>query len=192
MNFSEIEASIEALLFSMGKEIKIRELAQVLEISEKDVDSVVDIMANKYEEEGRGLTIIKLENSVQMATKKKYYEYIKKLNNKVKDYSLTPVHIETLAIIAYKQPVTRGMVEEIRGVNSTHAINKLIEYNLVEEVGRLDAPGRPFLFGTTKDFLRGFGIKDVDELPKISEEKLKEIEEEVGVSSDENTETTSE
>ncbi len=177
--FSEMESAIEAILFSVGDAVKISQLATVLEIGEDDVVKIVEIMTDKYEQQKRGMTIIRLEDSFQMATKKEYYDYVRKINNKIKDYSLTDVLIETLAIIAYKQPVTKSMIEEIRGVNSSHSVNKLVEYKLVEEVGRLDGPGRPILFGTTKEFLRGFGIERVEELPAISEEIMTKIKGEV-------------
>ncbi len=177
--FGEMESAIEAILFSIGDAVKIEELANVLEISEEDVIRIVEIMADKYEQQRRGMTIIRLEDSFQMVTKKAYYDYVRKINNEIKDYSLTDVLIETLAIIAYKQPITKSMIEQIRGVNSNHAVNKLVEYHLVEEVGRLDGPGRPILFGTTKDFLRGFGLEKVDELPTISDEIMTKIKGEV-------------
>ncbi len=177
--FSELEGAIEAILFSIGDAVKIDELAFALDMSHDDLIKVVDIMIDKYEQTGRGVTIIRLEDSFQMVTKKHYYDYVKKVNTKIKEYSLTDVLIETLAIIAYKQPITKSMIESIRGVNSNHAVNRLIEYHLVEEVGRLDAPGRPILFATTKDFLRSFGIENVDELPTISDEVINKIKGEV-------------
>ncbi len=177
--FSEIQGAIEAVLFSVGDAIKIDKLAFALNISKDELIKEVENMVIKYDEQNRGITIIRLQDSFQMATKKQYYDYIKKISTKIKDYTLTDVLIETLAIIAYKQPITKSMVESIRGVNSNHAVNKLVEYKLVEEVGRMDGAGRPILFGTTKDFLRGFGIEKMDELPTISDEVMNKIKGEV-------------
>ncbi len=177
--FSNMESALEAILFAIGDAVKITELAEVLEISEDDVVKIVEIMSDKYESSSRGVSIIRLDDSFQMVTKKAYYEYVRKINNKIKDYTLTDVLIETLAIIAYKQPITKSMIEEIRGVNSNHAVNKLIEYKLVKEVGRLDAVGRPILFGTTNEFLRGFGLEKMDELPQLSDEIMNKIKGEV-------------
>ena len=129
------------------------------------------------------MRILELENSFQMCTKKEMYEYLIRIAKQPKKYVLTDVLLETLSIIAYKQPVTKLEVEKIRGVKSDHAVNKLVEYNLVCETGRMDAPGRPLLFGTTEEFLRRFGIQSVEELPVMNPEQVEtlktEAEEEV-------------
>ena len=119
---------------------------------------------------------MELEDSYQMCTKKEMYEYLIQIAKQPRRYHLTDVVLETLSIIAYKQPVTRLEIEKIRGVKSDHAVNKLIEYDLIAEVGRLDAPGRPILFGTTEEFLRRFSVQSVDELPKIAPEKIEKEE----------------
>ena len=118
---------------------------------------------DKYKEEDRGIAIIELEDSYQMCTKKEMYEYLIRIAKQPKRYVLTDVVLETLSIIAYKQPITKIEIEKIRGVKSDHAVNKLVEFNLVTEVGRLDTPGRPILFGTTEEFLRRFSVQSVDE-----------------------------
>ncbi len=135
-------------------------------------------MMDKYEAEDRGIRIIELENSFQMCTKKETYEYLIKVAKQPKRYVLTDVALETLSIIAYKQPVTRLEIEKIRGVKSDHAVNKLIEYGLVCEVGRLDAPGKPILFGTTEEFLRRFSVQSIDDLPSLNPEQMETFKEE--------------
>ena len=134
------------------------------------------------------MRIIELENSFQMCTKTDMYEYLIKVARQPRKYVLTDVQLETLSIIAYKQPVTKMEIEKIRGVSSDHAVNKLVEYHLVCELGRLDAPGRPLLFGTTEEFLRSFGVHSIDDLPVLSpvqvEEFKQEAEEEMHVKLD--------
>lgn len=129
-------------------------------------------MMDKYEAQDRGIRIIELENSFQMCTKTEMYEYLIRIAKQPRRYTLTDVQLETLSIIAYKQPVTKLEIEKIRGVKSDHAVNKLIEYNLVCELGRLDAPGRPLLFGTTEEFLRRFSVHSLDELPSPNPEQV--------------------
>jgi len=179
MNFSKTEAAIEAILFSMGEAVPTRKIAEAIELSVDDVYQVLLNMKDKYDEHERGVMLLEIDESFQMCTKRDYYEQVKKVNFKLKEFILTDVLIETLSIVAYKQPVTRAQIEAIRGVNSNHAVNKLIEYNLVCEVGRLEVPGKPILFGTTKDFLRGFGLQSVKELPELGAEALSHLKEEV-------------
>ena len=135
-------------------------------------------MMDKYEAEDRGVRIIELEDAFQMCTKKEMYEYLIRVAKQPKKYVLTDVLLETLSIIAYKQPVTKLEVEKIRGVKSDHAVNKLVEYNLVCERGRLDAPGKPILFGTTEEFLRRFSVQSVDDLPSLNPEQVESFKEE--------------
>ena len=130
---------------------------------------------DKYAEEDRGIQVIELENSYQMCTKKEMYEHLILLAAQPKKQVLTDVLLETLSIIAYKQPITKIEIEKIRGVKSDHAVNKLVEYNLVCELGRKDAPGRPLLFGTTEEFLRCFGVQSIDDLPTLSQDKMEEF-----------------
>ncbi len=169
------EAAIEAILFSMGEAVSLKELSNVLELDDKTVEKIIANMMDKYDDEGRGIRIIKLENSYQLCTKNEHYDVLSKLVNMPKKHNLTDSLMETLSIIAYKQPVTRQEIEAIRGVSCVHAINKLVEYNLVCEVGRLDAIGRPILFGTSEDFLRCFGVSSMDELPIITPDKIEDF-----------------
>ena len=125
----------------------------------------------------RGITITELENAYQMCSNPDYYDYLIRIAKTPRKYVLTDALLETLSIIAYKQPVTRLDVEKIRGVNCDHAINRLIEFDLVKELGRLDAPGRPLLFGTTEQFLRSFGVKSLEDLPEINPMQVAEFKE---------------
>ena len=150
----------------------------VLQIDGKTVQKILDDMMVRYEEEDRGIKIVKLENAYQLCTKNEYYDILSSLVNIPKKHSLTDSLMETLSIVAYKQPVTRQEIEAIRGVSCVHAINRLVEYNLITEVGRLDAVGRPILFGTTEDFLRCFGVSSMDELPSITPDKIERFRQE--------------
>ena len=120
----------------------------------------------------RGISIIELEDSYQLCTKPDLYEYLIKVAKAPRKYVMSDTLLETLSIVAYKQPVTRLEVEKIRGVSCDHAINRLLEFNLIQELGRLDAPGRPLLFGTTEEFLRTFGVKSLGDLPTLNQEQL--------------------
>lgn len=172
------EAAIEAVLFSMGEAVPIKDLASVLSIDEKTLEKILSDMMLRYEEEDRGIKIVKLEHSYQLCTKNEFYDILSGLVNIPKKHSLTDSLMETLSIVAYKQPVTRQEIEAIRGVSCVHAINRLVEYNLITEVGRLDAIGRPILFGTTEDFLRCFGVSSMDELPSITPDKIERFKQE--------------
>ena len=179
----EQEAVVEAVLFTMGRSVEIRQLAAALETGEPEAEAAAERLKARYEESVCGMQVLRLENSYQMCTRTGYYENLIRVAAAPKKQVLSDVVLETLAIIAYKQPVTRQEVEKIRGVNSDHALNRLVEYGLVGEAGRLDAPGRPILFGTTEEFLRNFGVRSTEELPSIQpdlmEEMKSEAEEEV-------------
>ncbi len=184
----KIEAAIESILFTMGDSVELSKIAAAIEHDEDTTKKIIYNMMDKYESEDRGIQIIELENSFQMCSKAETYEYLIKVAKQPKKQILTDVLLETLSIIAYKQPITKVEIEKIRGVKSDHAVNKLVEYNLVCELGRLDAPGRPLLFGTTEDFLRSFGVQSLDDLPIMNQDKLEdfkmEAEEEIQLSLD--------
>lgn len=169
------EAVIEAILFTMGESVSIAKLAEVIEENVKTTKAILADMAVKYESSERGIAILQLEDSVQLCTKGEFYEYLIKIAKAPRKLSLTDSVLETLSIIAYKQPVTRLEIERIRGVNSDHAVNRLLEFDLITEVGRMDAPGRPILFGTTEQFLRSFGVKSLDELPELNAEQIEDF-----------------
>ena len=131
----------------------------------------------KYQEENRGISIIELDGVYQMCTKGEMYEYLIKVAKSPRKYVLTDTVLETLSIIAYKQPVTRLEIEKIRGVSCDHAVNRLVELDLIKELGRLDAPGRPLLFGTTEQFLRSFGVRSLEDLPSLNPEQIEDFKE---------------
>ncbi len=169
------EAVIEGILFAAGGSVEKARLAEVLGISKEQAVDLIHRMMERYRQEDRGIQIIEVEESVQMCTKKELYEYLIQIVKQPKPHVLTDVLLETLSIVAYKQPITRVEIEKIRGVSCAHAINKLVEYNLVCELGRLDAPGRPLLFGTTEEFLRNFGVHSIEELPALNQDQLEEF-----------------
>ena len=169
MNMIEYESIIEALLFAAGEPVETRDLASALEIDIRTTQSLVDNLICKYEAEKRGITIAALDGSFQMCTNPRHFEYVKKVFGNTRKKPLTPALLETLAIIAYKQPITKGQIEHIRGVNADHSVNKLVEYMLVNESGRADTPGKPVLFATTDEFLKHFGISSLSQLPALED-----------------------
>lgn len=183
MDEKKLMAVIEAVLFAMGDSVELSTLGHVLELSEQEIRRVIARMNDRYKRADRGIYIAELENAVQLCTKPNLYEYLIKVAKAPRKYVLTDTLLETLSIIAYKQPVTRLEVEKIRGVSCDHAVNRLLEFNLIQELGRLDAPGRPLLFGTTEEFLRAFGVKSLGELPVLNPEQVedfrKQAEEEI-------------
>ncbi len=166
---------IEGILFAMGDSVEVERIASALGISIEQTEKELEALAYKYEQSGRGIRLLKLENSYQMCTASEIYEYLIRIAKQPKKQVLTDVLMETLSIIAYKQPVTKAEIEKIRGVSCDHAVSKLVEYNLVEELGRLEAPGRPMLFGTTEDFLRSFGVTSLSELPVLNPVQVEEF-----------------
>lgn len=175
MDREKCKAILEAILFTMGNSVEVSRLAEVIETDVKTTKEILKEMKEDYDNSGRGISIMELEDSVQLCTKGEYYDYLIKIAKTPKRYTLTDTVLETLSIIAYKQPVTRQEIERVRGVSCDHAVNKLLEYDLIMEVGRMDAPGRPLLFGTTEQFLRSFGVSSIDELPEIDHVKIEEF-----------------
>lgn len=171
----QAKAAIEAILFAMGESVEISRLADAIGEDVKSTGEILEEMAGEYEQEGRGIGITRLDNAVQLCTKAEMYEYLIRIAKAPRKMILTDTVIETLSIIAYKQPITRVEIERIRGVSCDHAINKLLEYDLITELGRLDAPGRPLLFGTTEQFLRSFGVASLEELPELSTVQIEEF-----------------
>ena len=160
------EAQIEAILFTMGESVEITKIAKALELKPGEVKKIVKSMQEKMNDSSRGTKIIELDGAYQMCTKQPRKQV------------LTDVLMETLSIIAYKQPITKSEIERIRGVKSDFAVNKLVEYELVQEVGRMDTPGRPLLFGTTEEFLRRFGVESADSLPMVNPDVIEEFKQE--------------
>ena len=173
------EAAISAVLFAMGDSVEYKKLASAIGYSVEETIEFVHEMQRKYERDKNfGLTIVELEGSVQMCSKTEMYEYLIKVAKIPKNMHLSDTALETLSIIAYKQPVTKAEIEKIRGVSCDHPINRLLEFNLITELGRLQAPGRPILFGTTEQFLRSFGVKSIEDLPDIAPDRLEEFKKE--------------
>ena len=177
MKLNEQEAIIEAVLFAAGEAVQVKEIALAIGLEIEETISIIRGLIEKYKSEKRGMQIIEVSTTFQMCTNLEYFKNIKNIYEAPRKKQLTPAILETLAIIAYKQPVTRGLIEEIRGVNSDKAVNKLIEYNLVAEKGRLDAPGKPILFGTTDEFLKYFGFTNLEGLPTVEEVSKEDISE---------------
>lgn len=169
------QATIEAILFTMGDSVPVKDIAMALDEEEQFAREIISEMQVFYAKSDRGIQIVELDDSVQLRTKDEYYDALIKIATVPKKNVLTDALLETLSIVAYKQPVTRLDVEKIRGVNSDHCINRLVEYGLICEVGKLDAPGRPLLFGTTEQFLRSFGVKSIDDLPEMNQDLLNDF-----------------
>lgn len=175
MKVKELEAAVEAILFACGDSVEVSKIAKAIEQDTETTAKLIRNMMDRYEAEDRGVRIVELDGSFQMCTKTEMYDYLVKIAKQPRKLELTDVVLETLSIIAYKQPVTKLELEQIRGVKCDHAVNKLVEYNLVKELGRLDAPGRPILFGTTEEFLRNFGVQSLAELPPVSRIKMEDL-----------------
>lgn len=174
METNKAKGIIESILFAAGREVKINELMSALELSSDEIIGLVDSMKLEYEKENRGIQIINVDGSYQLCTKKENYEYIYPVFDKRSKPNLSQAAIETLSIIAYNPKITRAEIESIRGVNSDGTIYKLLDYNLIEDSGKLDAPGRPTTYSTTKEFLRMFGLESLEQLPDLPRYKLDE------------------
>lgn len=171
----ELQGKIEGILFAVGESLAVKDIAEALEEKESVIKEVIDEMKTFYATKERGIQIVTLEDRVQLRTKDDYYDDLIKIATTPKRNVLTDSVLETLAIVAYKQPVTRIDIEKIRGVNSDFGINKLLEYGLIKELGRLDAPGRPLLFGTSEQFLRVFNVDSIEDLPQISTDLIEDF-----------------
>ncbi len=169
MDKREIKSIIEALLFVWGDPLSLKDIANVLEIKEKDLESIIDEMINEYDYERRGVRINKIRNSYQLGTRPEHFDWIKKLCVPKGKKNLSNAAMETLSIIAYRQPITKVEIEAIRGVRCDRAIETLIDREIIEEKGRLERTGRPIIYGTTNKFLQYFGLKNLKELPPLSE-----------------------
>ena len=177
MALEEIQrkAEIEGILFALGEPVELERLAAALCCETKVIQNDLVEMAEEYQKKERGIQLIEVNGSYQLCTKPSVYEALERITKVPKKYVLTDTLLETLSIIAYKQPVTKVEIDSIRGVRSDHAVNKLIEYNLVCEIGRKNTPGTPIVFGTTEEFLKSFGISSLEELPIVNPEKLEDF-----------------
>ena len=181
MDLKKLQAVIEAVLFTLGKQVEIKKLAEVAEVTGEEILAAAEKLEERYGREDSGVMLIRINNALQLCTKTEFYDYLIKVARAKKQYSLSDSALETLSIIAYKQPVTRLQIEHIRGVSCAHSIDKLLEYDLVQELGRLNAPGRPLLFGATDEFLRSFGVKSLSDLPELNEERMEDFREEAEI-----------
>lgn len=176
MELSKEQSIIEAMLFAAGREVKVKELMNVLELGVEDIDKIILNMKTEYEARNSGMEIIKVDDSYQLCTRKDYYEYIYPLFDNRAKPNISNAALETLSIIAYNPNVTRAEIEAIRGVNADGTVYKLLEFDLIEESGKLDAPGRPTMYKVTSKFMKMFGISSLDELPELPRYKLDENE----------------
>ena len=173
-----LAAALESILFAMGDSVPIAEIERALCVPEERARETADLLAERYRKKDSGLILNWLEDEVQLSTKPEMNEYLIRIASEPKKPKLTPTLMETLSIIAFRQPVTRMEVENIRGVNSDFAISRLVSFDLVQEVGRKEVPGRPLLFGTTQQFLRSFGISSLEELPQLDVSRMEVFKEE--------------
>ena len=176
MEIEKIKSIMEAMMFACGRPVEIKEFMTHLELSAEDVENILQNMKMEFDNQNRGIEIIKVDNAYQLCTKKEYYEYIYPLLDNRAKPTLSNAAMETLSIIAYNPKITRAEIESIRGVNSDGTIYKLLEYNLIEDAGKLDLPGRPTTYRTTPEFLKMFGLSSLEELPELPKYKLDENE----------------
>ena len=176
MEQKELQRIIEAILFAAGERIEIARLAAVLETDPRDIEEAADALADELAFERRGLRILKLEKGYQMVSSGEMADYITAALETRKPPKLSSSQLETLTIVAYYQPATKAMVEQIRGVDSSYSIGALLNKKLIEDAGRLNVPGRPIQYRTTPNFLRTFGLSSLDELPEIEKVELGEPE----------------
>ena len=163
----ELQRAVEAILFAAGERVEITRLSLALEVDADEIEAAVDALANELSYERRGIRILRLEKGYQMVSSGEMADYITKALETRKPPRLSGAQLETLTIVAYYQPATKAMVEQIRGVDSSYSIGALLNKKLIEESGRLNVPGRPILYKTTPDFLRTFGLNSLEELPSI-------------------------
>ena len=176
MEIDKMKAIIEAILFASGRPVEIKELISALELPEEDIIQIIESMKVDFQEANRGIEIIKVGNGYTLCSKKEYYDYIYPLFDNRTKPNISNAAMETLAIIAYNPKITRAEIESISGVNSDATIYKLLEYNLIEDAGKSDLPGKPTVYQTTEEFLKTFGISNLDELPELPRYRLDENE----------------
>ncbi len=169
MDERNLKSIIEGLLFAFGDPLEDKEISKVVNISVKDVNKYLQEMKVEFEEQNRGIRIIKINNSYQLSTRPEHYDFIKAIVISRNQRNLSNASLETLSIIAYKQPITKMEIDEIRGVKSDKSIETLMQRKLIREIGRLDRPGKPILYGTSDEFLKFFGIECIEDLPNIED-----------------------
>ncbi len=171
MTREEYKAAIEAILFASGTSVPVSRLSQTLEITDKKATEYANELCKEYEESSHGITVIRLDNSYQMVSKKAYAPQIRTAMDLRRNVPLSQAALEVLAVVAYNQPVTKSFIEQVRGVDCSGVIGSLTTKDLIEEKGRLELPGRPLLYGTTENFLRCFSISSLDELPELPQKQ---------------------
>jgi len=176
MEFSKEQAIIEAMLFAAGREVNVKEFMNVLELGAEDIDKIILNMKTEYDAKNSGIEIIKVNDNYQLCTRKDYYEYIYPLFDNRAKPNISNAALETLSIIAYNPNITRSQIEAIRGVSADGTVYKLLEFDLIEDSGKLDAPGRPTMYKVTNKFMKMFGISSLEELPDLPRYKLDENE----------------
>ena len=174
MQIKETKAKIEAILFAAGRSVSKNEIMLALEISNEEIDEIINSMQNDYKEENRGIELIKIDNSYELCTKREMYEFIYPVLDKRNKPNLSTAALETLSIIAYNPQITRAEIEAIRGVSADACVYKLLEYGLIEEAGKIDLPGKPMSYKTTEEFLKMFGYSSLEELPELPRYKIDE------------------
>lgn len=193
MEITELQRAIEAILFAAGERVETSRLSMALEVDERDIEEAADALVDSLAFERRGIRVLRLEKGYQMVSSGEMAEYVTKALETRKPPKLSSSQLEALTIVAYYQPATKAMVEQIRGVDSSYSISALINKKLIEEAGRLNVPGRPIQYKTTPDFLRTFGLTSLDELPPIEKINFGEpIPEETPQESSGDTVTTGE
>jgi segregation and condensation protein B len=174
LDIKDIESIIESVLFAAGDAVSSEKLCEIIGAEERELKIIINKMIDDYNFERRGLRIIKLEDCYQLCTRPEYYEYVQKIVEPKRFVGLSNAALEVLSIVAYEQPITRGGIEHVRGVNSDGPVIKLVEKGLIEEKGRMDVPGKPILYGTSQEFLRCFGLASLEDLPEIANHKDEE------------------
>lgn len=174
MDYKKQQGIIESILFSAGRQVELKELMSVTELGHEEIIGILEMMKSDYKQESRGIEIIRIDDCVQLCAKKENYEYIYPIFDKRTKPNLSPAALEVISIIAYNPKITRAEIEAIRGVSSDGSIYKLLDYELIEEAGKMDAPGRPTMYRTTSKFLKMFGLESLEQLPELPKYKLDE------------------
>jgi len=177
VNVNDMQAAAEAMLFACGEPLEIERIAEILEIDADDAESLVLNIAAKYDDTNSGIRIVKMDKKFQICTRKEYAEQVRDILDMKRNAPLSQAAFEVLAVVAYNQPITKAYIEQVRGVDCSGVISTLCQKGLIEEVGRLELPGRPLIYGTTAEFLKCFCINTLDDLPDIPELDNKTVEE---------------
>lgn len=169
MDIKKIKAAVECLLFVSGDPVSLKELSSALEVDQATLKKIINQLTDDFDDETRGIKIVEINGSYQLCSRSELYEYVEKLLKPKAKTGLSQASLETLSIIAYKQPITKSSIDSVRGVKSDACITRLVEKDMIKEIGRMEGPGRPILYGTTDTFLRLFGLKSIGELPPLND-----------------------